>query len=93
MKTFNALEMAKRKWNHCTISGTGNIAVVLGCCYRVVLVEIPIQAQALANDRCSPNCSHTIAPHGGWHQIHVLRPPEPHRPRLRGNFAAFMEQD
>jgi hypothetical protein len=92
MQTFNALEMAKRRWNHCTVSGAGNIAVVLNCQYRVVLCSTPIEAQAIASTKCCPeNCAHGVL-EGRWHEIVELKPPVP-RSRLRGNFAAFMEAD
>lgn len=92
MEMFNALETSKRRWPHCKIEGSGNIAVILGCSYRVVLVQTPIEAVALANGTCCPNCSHQVVPAGRWHTIEVLRPPAP-RPAPRGNFASFMERD
>jgi hypothetical protein len=93
MTNFNALEMAKRNWPHCTISGSGSIAVILGCCYKVQLCQIPIEAQAIASAKCGPHCSHTLAPHGGWHEVIVLQPPATSRPALRNNFRAFMDAD
>jgi len=92
METFNALETAKRRWSHCTISGSGNFAVALNCCYHVVLCGFLLEAQALAGNKCCPNCSHNIVP-GKWHEIVELQPPARPASRIRGNFAAFMEAD
>ena len=92
MTNFNALEMAKRNWPHCTVSGSGSIAVILGCCHQVRLCEIPIEAQVIFNRKCGAHCSHTIAPTGGWHEVVVLQRPASRR-APRNNFSAFMDAD
>ena len=94
-ETLNTtLMMAKRRWPHCTSSGSGNIAVVLGCSYKVILVQTPLEAQALASQRCGDHCSHVISPEGRWHEIVTLtEAAKPSASRLRGNFAAFMAAD
>jgi hypothetical protein len=92
METFNALETAKRRWQSCTISGSGNIAVVLKCRYHVVLCGFLLEAQALAGSKCCANCSHGII-EGKWHEIVELQPPARPATRMRGNFAAYMAAD
>jgi hypothetical protein len=93
-ENFNTtLIMAKRRWPHCTTTGSGSIAVVLGCSYRVLLVQTPIEAQSLANGKCCDHCNHTIAPDGKWHEIVELKEPAAPVSRMRGNFAAFMAAD
>ena len=92
METFNALETAKRRWQHCTVSGCGPIAVILNCCYRVVLCSFLLEAQALAGNKCCDNCAHGIM-EGRWHEIVELQPPVRPASKLRGNFAAFMAAD
>lgn len=91
MTSFNALEMSKRRWPHCRIEGSGSLAVILACSYRVVLCTLPIEASAIVSKPCCENCAHGIM-EGRWHTVEVLQPPaQPRTPR--NNFAAFMAAD
>jgi hypothetical protein len=92
METFNSLETAKRRWQSCSISGSGNFALVLKCCYCVVLCNFLLEAQAQAANKCCPNCSHGII-EGRWHEIVELKPPAKPASKIRSNFAHFMESE
>jgi hypothetical protein len=60
------------RWPGYTITGAGPLVVALHCARRVLLVMTPLEARALAANRCCADCSHAVAPAGGWHTIHKL---------------------
>lgn len=77
---------AAMRWPGYTITGAGPLAVVLECCRKVVLVQIPLQAHALAAEKCCGVCSHIAAPGAGLHRIVELEQPRketPHRSMRR----------
>ena len=64
-------------WN--AITGDGPLAVVIACQRQVVLCANPMIARTLKAEKCGPHCDHISEPHGGWHVIRELKPPEPRR--------------
>jgi hypothetical protein len=77
----SAFQLAARKrWPGYTVTGAGSIAVVRQCQYSVVLASTPLEAQAIASERCGQHCSHMLAPEGGWHTIKMLETPKQHTP-------------
>jgi hypothetical protein len=89
------LATARLRWTGYEVSGDGRLAVVYECCRKVVLVQTPIEASVLRQERCGQHCSYKIAPEGGWHKISKLDDPRRDRNNAEtfGNIAALMEQD
>ena len=78
--------IARARWPGYVITGTGALAVVLECRRKVVLVMTPLEAQALAAEKCCDICSHVAAPGAGLHRVHKLdtqRNEAPHRSMRR----------
>jgi hypothetical protein len=74
------------RWPSYSITGAGPLAVVLECCHRVVQVMMPLEAAALAGEKCCATCSHAAAPGAGLHRIVELeqsRRETPHRSMKR----------
>lgn len=69
------------RWPGYDVTGTGSLAVVLECCRRVMLVMMPIEAAALAAEKCCATCSHIAAPGAGLHRIIELDEPRKEMPR------------
>jgi hypothetical protein len=69
------------RWPGYEVTGAGPLAVVLECCRRVVLVQMPLQAHALAGEQCCATCSHSAAPGAGLHGIVELEQPRNEAPR------------
>jgi hypothetical protein len=77
---------AHRRWPGYAVTGAGSLAVVLECCRRVLLVQTPLEAQALAAEKCCGTCSRAAAPGAGMHRVHKLdaqRNEAPHRSMRR----------
>lgn len=76
---------AATRWPGYGITGAGPLAVVLECCRRVVLVMMPLEAAALAAEKCCATCSHIAAPGAGLHRIVEMEQPrkEPRRSMKR----------
>lgn len=75
-----------RRWPGYDVTGVGSLAVVFECCRRVVLVMMPIEAVALAAEKCCTTCSHRAAPGAGLHRIIEIDQPRketPHRSMRR----------
>ena len=89
---FNTHLVAQNRWPGHTISGTGNIAVILGCSYKVRLVQTPLEAKVIASQRCGDRCSHIIAPDGNWHEIQELHVPVAYVPKNFRNIG-LLERD
>jgi hypothetical protein len=68
---------AELRWQGYEISGDGRLAVVYECCRKVVLVQTPLEASVLQQERCGQNCSYRISPEGGWHAVKELDRPRP----------------
>jgi hypothetical protein len=85
-------DIAGLKWPGHKLEGSGPIAVVLGCDYRVVLCDMPMTARLVAAERCGQYCNHE--PHNVWHRIHVLNQQPVAAPyRKRPRWASQMERD
>lgn len=69
------------RWPGYDITGAGSVAVVLECSRRVVLVQMPLQAHALAGERCCATCSHSAAPGANLHRIVEMEQPRQETPR------------
>jgi hypothetical protein len=69
------------RWPGYSITGAGSLAVVLECSRRVVLVQMPLQANALAAEKCCGICSHATAPGAGLHRIVELEQLHKEAPR------------
>jgi hypothetical protein len=67
--------IVKARWPGYAVTGAGSLAVVLECSRRVVLVQMPLQAHALAGEQCCATCSHSAAPGAGLHRIIELEQP------------------
>jgi len=76
---------AAMRWPGYDITGAGSLAVVLECSRRVVLVQTPLEAAALASEKCCEICSHVAAPGAGLHRVHKLDTPrsEPQRRSMK----------
>jgi hypothetical protein len=72
---------AAMRWPGYHITGAGSLAVVLECSHRVVLVQMPIEAAALAAEKCCATCSHIAAPGAGLHRIVEMEQPRNEAPR------------
>jgi hypothetical protein len=72
---------AHPRWPGYAVTGAGSLAVVLECNRRVVLVMMPLQAHALAAEKCCATCSHIAAPGAGLHRIVEMEQPHKEAPR------------
>ncbi len=79
------LDIARLRWPNYQVQGMGSVAVVIECRHQVVLVQTPLQAAALAADKCFDDCHHVVAPGANLHQVHALDQPrqEQHRSMRR----------
>lgn len=57
------------------IQGDGSLAVVLACNRKVILVQTPLEANAIQTEKCGPGCSHAIDSDGGFHRVAKLEQP------------------
>ena len=76
-------DIATLKWQGAKIEGSGPIAVYLGCDYRVVLCQLPMEAKQIQAEKCCARCHHG---ENIWHSIVILNSPPktetPYRPGL-----------
>ena len=63
---------AALRWPGYEITGDGRFVVIYECCRKVVLVQTPLEAQVLQQEKCSRICSHKIVPDGRWHKVSKL---------------------
>jgi hypothetical protein len=70
-------EIARLRFPHCEVTGTGSRAVVLLCALRVVLVRTMPQAEDMAAQSCGPHCQLAIHPTRHFHRIQDLNRPRP----------------
>jgi hypothetical protein len=73
--------IARLRWPGYAVTGAGSVAVVLECSRRVLLVQTPLEAQALAAEKCCDICSHVAAPGANLHRIVEMEQPRQETPR------------
>jgi len=81
-------QTAALRWPQYDVVGKGRCAVVIECQRRVVLVESPLEANAVAGQSCGQGCSHVVNPYGNWHKQRTLDRGQTY---CAGTLAALME--
>jgi hypothetical protein len=85
-------DIARMRFPDCTIQGAGNLAVVLHCCKRVVLVAFALEGRLIKSQKCGAACHLDDDPR--WHRGYCLDEPRPDTPyRSTKRFPGWDDED
>lgn len=77
MEQAEIIRRVQVRWPGYSITGNGEIAVVRHCNKTVVLCSMPMEANAVVNEKCYEKCNTETAPWGRWHVVAYKKADKP----------------
>lgn len=69
MEQAEIIRRVQIKWPGYGVAGQGEIAVVRHCSKSIVMCCIPLEANAVVNEKCCEKCNTETAPWCTWHVV------------------------